>query len=232
VEKNYVDEITGSIFSNGPFYFYIIDFFDKKIKYISPSVKEIHGLDPEHISNQDILDHIHPDDLPFVSKAENISRDLLSNKLDKDKNKKYKTSYCFRFRTNSGSYQLFNRQTILLASDEKGAISKLLKIHTNISHLTSVNNYEVSAIGMFGEPSMMNIAKDDFKTQLIAKPLFTKREIEIIRLMSEGFTNLEISKKLSIAHNTIKNHKKNIFRKSKCKNSVQLINKCITEGLV
>jgi DNA-binding CsgD family transcriptional regulator len=50
--------------------------------------------------------------------------------------------------------------------------------------------------------------------------------------MSEGFTNMEISKKLSIAHNTIKNHRKNIFRKSKCKNSGQLINKCITEGLI
>ncbi len=228
-----LDNLITSTFSNGPFYFYIVDFFDMKIKYMSPLVKDIHGLDPENTSFQDILDQIHPDDMAFVAKAEEIVWDMLYNKLGKEKNTRYKMSYCFRFKTSDGSYQLFNHQSLILTTDEAGGMAKSLNIHTNISHLTSENNYQVSAIGMFGEPSYLNIGKTENIPFLQATPaLFSKREVEIIKLMSEGFTNSEIAEKLFIAQNTVKNHRKNILQKAGCKNLGQLITKCITEGLI
>lgn len=232
-EKVDLNELIASTFSNGPFYFYIIDFFDRKIKYITPSVKDIHGLEPEHTTFQDILDQIHPDDMSFVAKAEATMMDMFYTTLGIEKYKKYKMSYCFRFRTSDGSYQLFNHQAILLTTDEKGRGAKSLNIHTNISHLTSENNYQVSAIGMFGEPSYLNIGlKDNFALPKATDPLFSKREVEIIRLMSAGYTSIEIAEKLFIAHNTVKNHRKNILRKANSKNLGQLITKCMTEGLI
>jgi hypothetical protein len=38
------DELTNSIISTGPFYFYIIDFFDMSISHPSPAIAEIHGM--------------------------------------------------------------------------------------------------------------------------------------------------------------------------------------------
>jgi DNA-binding CsgD family transcriptional regulator len=233
LEKINLDELIASIFSNGPFYFYIVDFYDMKIKYMSPMVREIHGLDPEIASFQDILDQIHPDDLAFVAKAEAAVWDILYNTLGSERNKKYKMSYCFRFRTSDGSYQLFNHQSLIITTDENGGLAKSLNIHTNISHLTSQNNYQVSAIGMLGEPSYLNIKiNEDAILPQPTKPLFSKREVEIIRLMSEGYTNISMADKLFIAHNTIKNHRKNILHKAGCKNLGQLITKCMTEGLI
>lgn len=228
-----LDEVISSVFSNGPFYFYILDFVTMEIKYISPSVKDIHGLDPDKVTFQDILDQIHPEDMDFVAKAEKVNWDLVYNKLEKDKIQKYKTSYCFRFRTSDGSYQLFNHQALALTTDENGATAKALNIHTNISHLTSVNNFTISLIGMFGEPSYLNIpVVENNNIPLPSNSLFSKREIQIIHLISDGFTNDQIGNNLNIAVNTVKNHRKNILRKANCKNMGQLITKCITEGLI
>lgn len=233
VESTKFDELIASEFSSGPSYFYIVDFFDRKIKYMSPLIEEIHGLDPSTATFQDILDQIHPEDMPFVTKAEAMAFDIFYNKLGKEKRKKYKISYCFRFKIKDGTYQLFNHQAIILSLDVNGGLSKSLNIHTNISHLTKDNNYKVSAIGMFGEPSFLNLAPDEISVLPEAtSPLFSKREIEIIRLVSDGYNNSDIAKMLFIAENTVKTHRKNISKKSGCKNSVQLIKKAIIVGLI
>lgn len=233
LDKNVLDELIASIFSNGPFYYYIVDFYDMEIKYMNPSVLEIHGLDPETVTFQDILDQIHPEDMDFVTRAEALIWDLLYNKIGKERNQRYKMSYCFRFRVADGSYQLFNHQSIILTADEEGGMAKSLNIHTNISHLTTQNNYKVSAIGMMGEPSYLHLEVDQTNlTHNATAPLFTRREHEIIRLMADGLTSKEISERLFIALDTVKNHRKNILQKARCKNIVQLMAKCITEGLL
>jgi DNA-binding CsgD family transcriptional regulator len=233
LESNKLDELIASIFSNGPFYFYIVDLFDLQIKYMHSLVKDIHGLDPDHATFQDILDHIHPDDMAFVAKAEAMAFNLMYNAIEKDKRKSYKISYCFRFRTSDGTYKLFNHQAVFLTTDEDGRGGQSLNIHTDISHLTNVNNYQLSFIGLFGEPSYLNVkVLDENPFPIVTKPMFSKREIEIIRLMSEGLTNIEIGNKIFISQNTVKNHRKKILHKAGCKNLGQLITKCITEGLI
>ncbi len=55
----------------------------------------------------------------------------------------------------------------------------------------------------------------------------TNREIEIIRAVSEGFTNKEIAKRLFISPYTVENHLKNIFEKTGVKNRSSLIHKLL-----
>ena len=233
LDKGKLDELIASVFSNGPFYFYVIDFADMEIKYMSPLVKKIHGLDPENTTFQDILDRIHPDDVDFISKAEKLNWDFYYNKIGPDRYQNFKMSYCFRLKTADGSYQLFNHQSLMLSIDEQGRMSKALNIHTNISHLTTKNNYKLSAIGMFGAPSYLNLDVEGMET--LPAPtdcLFSKREIEIVRLLSEGLTSKEIASRLFIALDTVKTHRKHIMSKSGCKNVGQLVTKCITHGLL
>ncbi len=229
-----LDELTNSIFTNGPFYYFIIDFFEMKINYMSPSIKDIHGFDPETVVFQNILDETHPDDMMFVARAEAAAWDLIFNKIDRSLNKKYKVSYCFRLKTSDGTYQLFHHQCMILSTDENGNVSKALNIHTNINHLTTQNNYKVSAIGMFGEPSYMDISLIPGEESFLSsrQMLFTKRETEVIKLLAIGLTSTEIADKLCISINTVNTHRKNIIQKSNCKSVAQLIIKCITEGVI
>jgi DNA-binding NarL/FixJ family response regulator len=56
------------------------------------------------------------------------------------------------------------------------------------------------------------------------KDLLTKREKEIIKLIAEENTNTIIADKLFISEHTVESHRKNIFRKTKAKSIVGLIN--------
>jgi DNA-binding CsgD family transcriptional regulator len=230
--KTQIDSLTAEIFSNGPSYFYILDLSNMKISNVSCEIKHIHGLQPEETIFQDILDLIHPDDMEYISKAETKAFEL-ARKIGPEKFRKYKISYCFRLRNAEGSYELFNHQAINLTADENGAMAKALNIHTNISHLSCTNTFKLSAIGMFGEPSYLNIDVGDKVTLPDSSaPVFSKREIQIIRLMADGCTSQDIANKLFIAHDTVKNHRKKILSKSGSKNIGHLIARCITGGLL
>ncbi|MBI9103467.1 MAG: response regulator transcription factor [Spirochaetales bacterium] len=51
----------------------------------------------------------------------------------------------------------------------------------------------------------------------------TNREIEIIKLISKGYSNTRISKELFISEKTVKKHISNIFEKTATKSRSQLI---------
>ena len=50
------------------------------------------------------------------------------------------------------------------------------------------------------------------------------REIEVLGLIMQGLTNLEIAEKLFISFETVRSHRKNILEKSGAKNTAALIN--------
>lgn len=223
------DELTNSIISSGPFYFYIIDFFDISLSHISPAITEVHGFDPETVCFNDILSAIHPDDIDFVTKAEALTLDFFYKKIGYEKMLSYKISYCFRFRLKSGKYALFNHQSLMLTLDEDGGLGKSLNIHTRIDHLSNSNTHNISLIGLNGEPSFMNLNTDGENQDLRE---FSKREIDIIKLISNGLNSNQIAEKLFISPFTVKKHRKNILTKSDSKNTTQLIKNCILRGII
>ena len=223
------DDLTNSIISTGPFYFYIIDFFDMSVSHTSSAISEIHGFDAETVSFNDILGAIHPDDIEFVAKAEKLSTDFFYKKVGHEKMLSYKTSYSFRFRLKCGEYALFNHQSLMLSLDENGGLGKSLNIHTRIDHLSNLNTHKVSFIGLNGEPSFMNVNPDE-KNQDLKE--FSKREIDIIKLIGNGLSNAEIAEELFISVLTVNKHRNNILAKSDSKNTAQLIKNCILQGII
>lgn len=55
-----------------------------------------------------------------------------------------------------------------------------------------------------------------------AKESLSKREVEVLRLVSEGKTNKEVGSVLGRSENTIKSHKTNIMRKINVRNSIEM----------
>lgn len=51
----------------------------------------------------------------------------------------------------------------------------------------------------------------------------SKREIEIIKLITKEFSNDEIATSLEISKRTVETHRKNIFKKTKVKSIVGLV---------
>jgi DNA-binding NarL/FixJ family response regulator len=60
----------------------------------------------------------------------------------------------------------------------------------------------------------------------------SKREIEVLQLIAEGFTNADIAEKLFTSKRTIETHRQNLLEKTNSTNTATLIRYAITYGLV
>ncbi len=198
------------------------------ISHISPSIYQIHNFEEGNVVFDDILKTLHPDDIDFISKTEAAIAYYLYENIGQDKLLKYKMNYCFRAKMKGGEYELINHQALLLTLDEKGGFGKSLNIHTCISHLTNTNTNKFSLIGLNGEPSYLNLSHE---TGFLKEATFTKRETEILKLMSEGCSNLEIAHKLFISELKVKKHRKNMLKKTNCNNTNHLIKNSMLQGI-
>ncbi|MFO7880166.1 MAG: response regulator [Bacteroidales bacterium] len=62
--------------------------------------------------------------------------------------------------------------------------------------------------------------------------LLTKREIEVLQLIAQEFTNVEIAEKLFISRRTVDTHRRNLLQKLGVKNSIGLIRFAYSNGLI
>ena len=77
-----------------------------------------------------------------------------------------------------------------------------------------------------GMPSLK--AQDDFRKRLS----LSRREQEILGLISSGLTSQIISEKLFISKHTVETHRKNILRKLDFSSSTELVKFAVQQGLV
>lgn len=68
-----------------------------------------------------------------------------------------------------------------------------------------------------------NLNKKEFKGSNIDKSIFTERELEVMKAVSEGLNNKEISKSLYISEGTVKNYITSIFQKTGLTHRTQIV---------
>jgi two-component system, NarL family, response regulator NreC len=118
---------------------------------------------------------------------------------------------------------------------EKGAIGFLLKntgkdeVLTAIRSVSKGDSYfsrEVSAIliEQLHKPASSRIKKTDIP--------ISPREIEVLKLISQEFSNPEIAEKLFISIRTVDTHRRNLLEKLGAKNTAGLVKFAIQKGLV
>ncbi len=81
--------------------------------------------------------------------------------------------------------------------------------------------------------------QEEFKIQLLNslsginnKQLITRREKEILKLITEEHTNNEIAGKLFLSLRTVENHRNNLLQKLNVKNTAGLVKMAIQEGFI
>lgn len=81
--------------------------------------------------------------------------------------------------------------------------------------------------------------QEELKLQLLnsysgkdSKQLITRREKEILKLITEEHTNQDIAGKLFLSLRTVENHRNNLLQKLNVKNTAGLVKMAIQEGLI
>lgn len=88
--------------------------------------------------------------------------------------------------------------------------------------------------GQFLSPVIQQqLVNDMFRTKNQKQnTLLTRREKEVLQLITQEFTNQEIADKLFISLHTVDNHRSSLLQKLDAKNTAGLVKKAIENGLV
>jgi len=60
----------------------------------------------------------------------------------------------------------------------------------------------------------------------------SKRELEVLKLITDGYTNAEIAEKLFTSKRTIDSHRQRIFEKTQARNTAALVRYAISKGMI
>lgn len=226
IEQPKLERIFADIFTVGSYYYYVIDVPNSLVSNFNSDILKMHPLKeyPQHL--KEIIDLIHPDDLQFVVKAEAWTLEIY-HKIGYEHQLHLKVGYCFRMLVDDNKFELFHHQALHTAKDNNGVLVQALNIHTNINHITTINNYiaTVSGIGY-----RKDFYQKKFNPDEITNEHLTKRELEILLLLTKNFNDKEIADMLFLSYHTVRTHHKNILRKTNSKNSFELLKHSLENG--
>lgn len=208
--------------SEGPCAFYILDCRNFTYPYASHNTWNIYGCSPEEFKREGavITERImEPRDIgKFSMGIKHAWKFLMEQPIWKRRN--FKITIDFRINIKGKSERNLLQYSILRL-DNLGNIIYILIISSLISHLKSDEDLFLTIESKEDDEHFFWMI-DDKRLRPYDLNL-SKREREIIKLISQGYNTKQIADKLFISFHTVKTHRKNILTKTNTKNAAELI---------
>jgi DNA-binding NarL/FixJ family response regulator len=112
----------------------------------------------------------------------------------------------------------FNQQSFIQKMMDNGASGYVLKNATREELMDAVETVMRGQKFLSQEAVSTILKNEDSKI-----PVITRREKEVLLLIAEGLTNIQIGEKLFISTTTVDTHRKNLMAKFEVKNTAALI---------
>ena len=122
----------------------------------------------------------------------------------------------------------FNERSYIAQMIQNGADGFLVKSASKEEIETAISSVLDGKMYLSSDAGISNSEQKELKNQ----PTLTRREKEILTLISEGFTNPQIAEKLFISLYTVETHRKNLLSKFNTNNTASLIKITATNGLI
>jgi DNA-binding CsgD family transcriptional regulator len=201
-----------------------MDWQQSKITY-TKGVKDMFGYTAKEFNMHRALNFIHPDDIQVVNRIiHGIVNYVVTTSLVS--NKQY-LNITFRALKKDGTYIKVLRQSSPYQMDVDGKFISNLAFFTDISFIKS-NDNKVEW-NVFSDDIDMSKFKEHIYKEFIG--FFTPREMEIVYLIQNEFSNSKIASQLFISAHTVIAHRKNILKKSNCHNAKELLAFCKLNGI-
>ncbi|MCO6499265.1 MAG: response regulator transcription factor [Vicingus serpentipes] len=122
-------------------------------------------------------------------------------------------------------------ESYLMKMINAGALGYILKDSTRNKLIEAIETVYKNEKYYSSEVSM-KLINHLFKEEKETESDLSQRELQILKSISNGSTNREIAKQLDISNRTVETHRRNIIRKLNVKNTAELINHAVSEGLI
>ncbi len=192
--------------------FWIFDYYKNGFYYISDNTHFFPQKDSD-LRKKNGYDYLirntHPDDILYLLSIHKATWNFLQNLSQNQSITDFKVSYVIRLRSGADKYIPVSQQVKLIATDRLGNIWLSLglfeKIGTRLNYSPYIQNMRS---GIKYSLFKSTISKHSFDA-----PKISARELELLRYLSENYSQVEISKRMNISLDTLKTHRKNLYRK-------------------
>jgi len=214
---------------------YILDFKTQEYPMVSENAINLTGYDAKSFMEGGV---------PFfVSICEKDDFDIFNDKIfpktmselslqPQEDHAKCVFSHDFRIHTKNKEIKRLHQRSTYITSTETGAPLFSVGLVSDISNLKKDNS-------ILHQLEKIKTHTDKYESEVIFtklyypySELFSKREIEVLKLLAEGMNTFDIADKLNNAESTISNHRKSMMEKSKSKNVAQLITFSIRNNII
>ena len=214
---------------------YILDYELKKYIAMSGNIEKLVGFPAKYFLENgfsSFRELTEPSDLSII-KEKIIPYNINFLKvIPREEHGKYIFSHNYRLKAGTDNKVTLYQQNAFIMSPETGLPHYSIGLLSDIGHLKNEN----SIFHQIGK--MINHENIDEKeivystTYYPSSNLLTSREIEILKLMSEGMNSKAIAKNLYLSESTVINHRKNMLAKSSSKNVAQMISYGIRNKII
>lgn len=216
--------------------FFVVDYTKKRYLYIDPSCKSVLGYELDFLANAGpayFTGLWNKNDFKVFN--ENIFPEILYylRKPNVSDYHNYSFSFNFRIKAKDGNYlTMLQRSTYFVDSTTGNPLA-------GVGFIIDITHFKSDTAIIFTIEKIDRNFSTLSKIPLLKKTYFpdkeygllSKREMEILHLMREGFSSKEIAAKLFISINTISNHRQNMLAKTNSKNSTELLGYAVKKGL-
>lgn len=205
----------------------VFNYSTTRIEFCSKAIKGLLGFKPESYSVSHFLRIIHPEDaLTYLPEEFKIVE--LLKELPEDQRRKCKVSRTFRLKHANGKYVRVLQEMVVMPND---AGDECLRVFMGLSRAESdeqIDGFKMSLSNVHSikRPTVQN-SKDECQTGNLSA-----REREILALLIKNMSTKEIAESLSRSPHTIKNHRKNMLRKTGATSTLELVMQAVQNDWV
>ena len=222
-------------FAVAPYFWLIPDQENMTLIEASDNIRLLTPFTKEEWTSKDSffwMNNMHPDDQGFLGAAISMAVKVQETMTEKKADSVRLNIYCRMLNADS-KYRWVLIQFPKKYFDSNGQIISTLIMTTDLSHL----QVELKCMMTLVDPSenKFNFFSASIENQSFLQldlPTISKREHEILLLMTKGLNSPEISKELFISYHTVENHKRNLRLKTKTKTSAELIHYVWSNNLI
>jgi hypothetical protein len=207
-------------------FFFIGNLIHMKVFFASNKSRDLIGIRPKNVDPASFLLSVHPGDLSrlVLSRTKLIT---LGGELFVAKKGVAVISTTLRFKNSSGDYINQLLQCYLFYVGAPHSTVFILQVNSDISWFKKIKHgyhyYVGNDLSYFRYPD---------ENLLMMGNIFSDREFEIIKLISEGLSSDQIASKLFLSVHTIETHRRNVLKKSNKASMLELIIDLKKRGLL
>jgi len=210
--------------------FWIFDYFRNNFYYLSENTHFFKELEYKEIVENGydyFIRNTHPNDILYLLAIHKAVWKFLKNLREGENVTDYKTAYIIRLQNAKGQYISVSQQVKIIATDKTGNVWLSIGLFEEVAHELAYFPYiENTRTG-----EQIELSEIVRRKQQLQAPELSDREIELLHYLADNLSQSEIAERMCISVHTLKNHRKNLYKKLQATGKLEAVKNAFYLGV-